>query len=310
MAHNIIQQPSPRFPQFDLSMLSHDRIAKHCVCCGSSHLKKSPAILMPFVAHRALGWEPVVIDESWRLKTIRNGHAYSICNSLWCSECGFLFLDIRFSDSEMNSLYHEYRGKEYNELRERYEPGYSSQNDSLNAGIPYISKIEEFLEPHLTFPLSILDWGGDTGKNTPFKNRNEVFDIYDISNKPVIEGANCISRKQAFSKKYSLVVCSNVLEHVPFPADLILDIKNTMDDSSILYVEVPYEEIMRTGEKNLHLKKKHWHEHINFYSEESLIRLLGNCGLETIATNKLRPTTEGKTVHLLQVACKLESKGA
>ena len=38
------------------------------------------------------------------LATIENGHAYSICNSVQCRTCGMLFLDIRFSDSELHRL--------------------------------------------------------------------------------------------------------------------------------------------------------------------------------------------------------------
>jgi hypothetical protein len=65
---------------------------------------------MPFVAHRVFGWEPVEITEDWGLKTINNGMAYSVRNSLLCDNCGHLFLDIRFNESEMNSLYEGYRG--------------------------------------------------------------------------------------------------------------------------------------------------------------------------------------------------------
>ncbi|NQW44872.1 MAG: hypothetical protein HQ462_05640, partial [Deltaproteobacteria bacterium] len=197
--------------------LKKERIATQCVCCRSANLKSSPAILMPFVAHRVFDWAPVIIDESWGLTTIKSGNAYSICKSLYCSDCEFLFLDIRFCDSELSRLYDDYRGEQYNTLRESYEPEYTLRNDNLNAGIEYIKDIESFLEPHLKFPLTILDWGGDTGKNTPFKNRNEMFDIYDISNKEVIKGAKIISKKEAFSKKYKLIVCSNVLEHIPYP---------------------------------------------------------------------------------------------
>jgi len=142
---------------------------------------------------------------------------------LYCGECGFLFLDIRFSESELSNLYHDYLGEEYNSLRESYEEGYSHRNDRLKAGIN--TNIEEFLQPHLSFPISILDWGGDTGKNTPFKNKNEALDIYDISKKDVIDGARIVSKSEAHSKKYKLVVCSNVLEHVPYPSDLLNDIK-------------------------------------------------------------------------------------
>jgi hypothetical protein len=290
-----------------LSHLKRDRISSQCVCCASENLKRSPAILMPFLSHRIFGWAPVTIDDSWGLSTIKNGHAYSICNSLLCSECGFLFLDIRFSDSELNSLYHDYRGEEYNNLREQYEPGYTLRNTNLNAGIGYIDEIESFLKPHVETPVRLLDWGGDTGKNTPFKTQAKVFDVYDISNKSVIDGARRVNKEEAFRNPYNLIICSNVLEHVPYPSDLLLDIKKIMQADSVLYLEVPMEAVIREHEIDPHLKKKHWHEHINFYSETSLRRLIEHTGLDVIDLYKLHITAEGKEACLFQVACRLKT---
>ena len=284
-----------------------ERTSSQCVCCGSDNLKSSPAILMPFVAHRVFDWAPVVVDESWGLETIKNGNAYSICNSLYCLDCRFLFLDIRFSKKELSRLYDDYRGPQYTSLRESYEPGYSLSNDNLNAGVDFIENVEKFLEAHLSFPLTILDWGGDTGKNTPFKNNNKVFDIYDISNKNVIDGAKIVNKDEAFSKKYKLIVCSNVLEHVPYPSDLLFDILNTMDKDSILYIEVPLEDIIFNNEKDSHLKKKHWHEHINFYSEKSLKRLVENVMLEIVDLRKLKVNTGASASYIFQVACRIKS---
>ncbi len=286
--------------------LKRERIATQCVCCGSKNLLSSPAILMPFVAHRAFGWEPVTVDESWGLLTIKNGHAYSICKSLYCGDCEFLFLDIRFSESELSNLYDDYRGAEYNSLRESYETGYTLRNDILNESISYNQDIEDFLKPHLIFPISILDWGGDTGKNTPFKNINEAFDIYDISNKDVIEGARKVSRSEAHSKKYKLIVCSNVLEHVPYPSDLLFDIKKSMNKESILYIEVPLENLVLNNKDDLHLLKKHWHEHINFYSEKSLYSLVLNIGLEVIDLKRLQTTSGAESLCFFQVACRIK----
>ena len=285
----------------------HERLASRCVCCGSRKLDKSPAILMPFVAHRVFGWEPVEITEDWGLKTINNGMAYSVCNSLLCDNCGHLFLDIRFNESEMNSLYEGYRGQEYTELRERYEAGYKERNDGLNSGIDYIPNIEEFLSPHLIFPISILDWGGDTGKNTPFQTSNKLLHVYDISNKPdMIDGAQKISKEIAADNHYDLIICSNVLEHTPFPIDIILSIKELMRPDTLLYVELPLENIIRKYSPKIGLsKKKHWHEHINFYSENSIMALLGNAGLSIIDFNLLEACAGSNTSWQYQIACKL-----
>lgn len=263
---------------------------------------------MPFVAHRTFGWEPVEITDDWGLRTIKNGMAYSICNSVQCSNCELLFLDIRFNENEMNSLYVGYREKQYTELREKYEPGYKEKNDGLNSGIHYIPDIEQFLSPHLTFPVSILDWGGDTGKNTPFKTCNTLLHVYDISSKPVIvNGAKNIDKLTAINTQYDLIVCSNVLEHVPYPTEIVLDIKNSMKRDTVLYIEIPQEDLIRTADTktDLHEKKKHWHEHINFYTEKSIEKLITRCGLSIIDFKQLEATAGGNSSYLYLIACRL-----
>lgn len=294
-------------PAFDFSQLRRERIASQCVCCGSRTLQAAPAILMPFVAHRTFGWAPTLIDESWGLNTVRQGMAYTVCRSLQCAECGLLFCDIRFSDDEMERLYHDYRGVEYNALRETYEPGYTLRNNALGQQIDYGGILTDFLAPLLPKgSLAVLDWGGDSGKNTPLRRRARQHDIYDISSRPVIDGARAVDRKQAMSGCYDLVVCSNVLEHAPYPSDLLLDIQKAMRPESMLYIEVPFEEIMRQYGKTSLAHKKHWHEHVNFFSPESLKTLLANAGLKIVALNADAYITIGfKSSYLMQVACKL-----
>jgi len=289
-------------------MAKRERIATRCVCCGSPRLDGSPAILMPFVAHRALGWEPVEITEEWGLKTIRKGMAYTVCRSLECRDCGHLFLDIRFDDDEMARLYGGYREAAYTELRERYEPGYQARNDELNAGAGYLHEVEAFLSGHLTMPTGILDWGGDTGKNTPFKSRASHLHIYDISEKEeILEGALKMGRTEASRHEYGLVVCSNVLEHVPYPRDVVLEMKAMMKAGTVLYIEVPQEGIVhasREGE-SLCARKKHWHEHVNFFTESSLRALVDGCGLEILDLEVLEAAIAECTSHHYMMACTL-----
>ena len=80
------------------------RIASQCIACASGLLERSPAILMPFVAHQVFGWTPVEITSDWGLRTIPAGMAYPLCNSVECQACGTLFLDIRFDEAEMEAL--------------------------------------------------------------------------------------------------------------------------------------------------------------------------------------------------------------
>jgi len=284
---------------------TRQRLASSCVCCGSADLAVSPAILMPFIADRAFGWRPVVIDDSWGLNTIQSGNAYSICKTMRCRRCEHLFCDIRFSEEEMENIYTGYREEAYVRLREFYEPGYRGRNDALTVAVSYKQQIEEFLSPFVSDPLTILDWGGDTGVNTPFEKRRANLDIFDISGKAVGGDARVVTREQATSSKYGLIVCSQILEHIPCPSDVLLTVRQAMDAESILYIEVPFEEVMRMDLKDREKVKRHWHEHINFYSMQSLQSLLHNCSLKILANNVLVTEVGGAAVHILQVACRL-----
>ena len=260
---------------------------------------------MPFVAHRVFGYKPFKIDDSFGLKNIKNGYAYSVCNSVLCEKCKFLFLDIRFSEYELEKLYKNYRDEEYTQLRNSYEPGYFLRNESLKKGITYIDQIEKLLTPFLHFPISILDWGGDTGVNTPFnKQKNNNLDIFDISNKNCLQYGNSVNKEIAQSKNYDLIICSNVLEHVSYPSSILNDIYKTMDRCSILYIEVPFENIMSMDNIKLPESKKHWHEHINFFSETSLRVLVQNAGLSIIKLNILEGTAGGNSNQIFQLVCK------
>jgi hypothetical protein len=283
-----------------------ERIASSCVCCNSLNILKSPAILMPFLSDRIFDWKPVKISNDWDLKTIENGIAYCICNSLQCQNCGHLFLDIRFSDNELKKLYDNYRGHKYVQLREKYEPGYIKRNEILNTAVPYLKEIERFLLNYVTTPVSILDWGGDTGRNTPFQKCNNILHVYDISNKATIKGVEKVNIETTINTTYDLIVCSNVLEHVPYPSEVVLEIKNAMSKGTILYIEVPHEDIIRISgiKKDAYKVKRHWHEHVNFYTVESIKELVIGCGLEVVALQQIEDTAGGNSSHIFQLACK------
>lgn len=292
----------------NINKLQKERVARRCICCDGVNILKSPAVLMPFVSDRALGYAPVEIDDSWGLSTIPNGFAYSICNTLACSDCGFLFLDIRFSDAEMTSLYRNYRGDEYTELREQYEPGYRERNRALNVGVTFIEAVEDFLRPHLDTSIRILDWGGDTGINSPFARERSQLHIYDISNKPVIEGASVVDLNTARQNDYSLIVCSQVLEHVPYPDELLLEVSSVMSADSVLYIELPVEKLILEGGEvqSLVSKKRHWHEHINFYTENSLKQLLDRCDMTILELKITKVQHHSSEIFIYQIACKLK----
>lgn len=286
--------------------MPRERIARQCICCGGDALKKSPAVLMPFIAKRVFDHEPLLITPELGLRDLQSGIAYSVCNTMQCQSCGALFLDIRFSNMEMASLYAGYRNEEYTRLRDLYEPGYSKLSESYSERHQYIAEIEKFLTPHLPDTPMILDWGGDTGINTPLIHSARTVHIYDISNKPTLEGTHAVSLEAARQAKYDLIVCSQVLEHVPYPQDILSEIVTVMGHDTLLYVEVPYEELMRTnaGSRDIHYKKHHWHEHINFFSTESLEALLAQEQLQLMEMRTHMISLGWRDSCLISVLCR------
>ncbi len=283
-----------------------DRIATQCICCGGNELTKSPAVLMPFIAKRVFGYDPVLISPDWGLRDLQCGIAYSVCNSLQCSNCGVLFLDMRFTDREMASLYAGYRDEEYTQLRDHFEPGYRKVNESFSDRGNYISVIENFLRPRIPPTPALLDWGGDTGVNTPLKKEARTVHVYDISKKPVMAGVQSVDLQAIRRSKYDVIVCSQVLEHVPYPQDILKEIVSVMDMETILYLEVPYEELMRVnpGATDIVSSKHHWHEHINFFSEKSLVVLLKVVGLQLVEMQAIPISLGWRDACVIAMLCK------
>ena len=262
------------------------KIAKRCGCCDGGALARTPAVLAPFIASRVFDWEPTEITADWGLRDIRQGNAYTVCNTLECVDCGFVFLDMRFDDEEMAALYKGYRDAGYCALRDRFEPGYAARNNTFGAQAEYIPKVEAFLAPYMPAAPRILDFGGDTGMNTPLQGRAAAFHIHDISDVAPVKGATRVSYEEARARAYDLIVSIQVLEHVADPRAHIREIAGLMKPETLLYLELPFEEMMRTDGGNMSRgsRKRHWHEHINFFSEKALHRLLADSSLEIVAS--------------------------
>lgn len=258
------------------------KIARRCIYCDHDAPDSSPAIVMPFVAHRALGYAPVEITRDWGLRDVPVGQCQTRCNTLHCPRCGGLFMDLRFGEPEMADLYADYRGPAYTTLREHYEPGYGQRNEALGP-LSHTAAVENLLRGKLPERPRILDWGGDDGRNTPFRSTAACCHIVDISGKESLPGTQALTPGAALAGDYDLVVLSHVLEHLPAPFSLLQEIAPLLHRGARLYIEVPYERLMselaRTDAGPLWQSKRHWHEHINFFSKAALEALVARAGL-------------------------------
>lgn len=148
--------------------------------------------------------------------------------------------------------------------------------------------------------------GGDTGINTPFKGRLEVHHVYDISNKGTVSGASFVTKEDIAENCYDLITVMHVLEHVPYPNELLNNIVTYMDAHTKLYIEVPYETVFREAvsmKRSPYQLKRHWHEHINFFTKESIEQLIKSCGLKLIDFSVIPVSCGDQNAYVYSALC-------
>ena len=274
----------------------YQHVATNCPCCNGVNISRSPAILSPFMAKKIFNWDVIKINDSWGLRDIDNGTAYPLCSSLQCQDCTFLFLDIRFTNDELSNYYSDYQSEEFFSMREEYEPSFASRRQNFVPGSGDISDVfshmdvvEKFLSNYITKTDKILDWGGKDGLNTPFKDSCLLHHVVDFNSNNYSNGLG-IDLSDAKNNNYDLIVFRHILEHCSYPFLLLEHARSFLTESSIIYVEVPYESIVRKNpnNKSLHKKKKLWHEHINFFNPQSIEALIQHSGFKILGTKQFR----------------------
>lgn len=149
----------------------------------------------------------------------------------------------------------------------------------------------------------ILDYGGDRGDLVlGLFGGAEPF-VYDISGIPPAPGVTSTADPAACAP--DLIINSNVLEHVGFPRYLVNEILQATPKSGLVFLEVPCEfpfGLTRLARRIAQIGimavtrpaiARHvvcpagrymMHEHINYFTEQSLTRLFRACGGTLIAS--------------------------
>jgi hypothetical protein len=265
-----------------------------CVVCGGALGSSRRGVVTPFVAQRI--WQ-------------RSAFPIELAS---CTDCGFAFFNPRLEPGEEALLYRGYRGEEYQKSRQSFEPWYSEQlNASIGAPGAWrhrIGLLQQLFHQRLkldgrTFG-NVLDFGGDHGELiaelVPASRRF----VYEISGVPPVAGVESLhSLEECRRYRFDLIVTSNVLEHVGAPRELVGQIASIATPGTLVFNEVPLEsvtdwrsrlkravqvgwlaarrpaiavKIMRPGIFNL------MHEHVNYFSERSLNRLMEACGFQIL----------------------------
>jgi hypothetical protein len=262
-----------------------------CVICDGPIRKLKPALIAPFIAWRIWNRDPFCI------------------HLVQCQSCGFVFYNPRPDDAELAREYIGYRSPEYLQMRRSFEPWYTARfNADLASPAHYQSrraKLAPIFQQHLRHRAihRVLDHGGDHGDLMLGLFGDAQLFLYDISGAAPAPGVTAVS--DPASCRPDLILNSNVIEHVGFPRTLVRHIFDAAPPGSLVFLETPCENalglrrilrrlaqipfmIAATPRLARHILQTAtlymMHEHINYYTEQSITTLVQNCGGRVIAS--------------------------
>jgi hypothetical protein len=194
-------------------------------------------------------------------------------------------------------------------MRHSFEPWYTEKfNTDLASPASYErrrSKLAPILRTHIGNRKinRILDHGGDRGDLVLGLFNGAIPYVYDISG--VKSAPGVISTNDPAACNADLIMNSNVLEHVGFPAQIVSGILKASPRGGLVFLEVPCEipfgfsriarRIAQLGIMTItrpffarHVLRPAslymMHEHINYYTEKTLIALTRSCGGSVVAS--------------------------
>jgi hypothetical protein len=266
------------------------KVSKCVICDGAIHGLKR-ALVAPFLATRIWDRTPFCVD------------------LVQCELCGFLFYNPRLDDADLHRLYSNYRAEEYQRTRQASEPWYTSTfNTDLASPSSYTTRRAR-LAPILKRQVGerkinrILDYGGDRGDLVAGLFEGAHAFVYDISQIPAASGVTSTSDPAAC--KADLIINSNVLEHVGFPRLVVSAMFQAAPEGGLVFIEVPCESplgvdrlarriaqigvmsVLRPSLARFLVRPASlymMHEHINYFTEQTLTTLLRNCGAIVLAS--------------------------
>lgn len=280
--------------------------ATQCVICGGAIRRRKGALIAPFLARRIWNREAFCVELAE------------------CMVCGFQFYNPRLEDAELGALYRGYRSPEYQRMRQASEPWYTQKfNEELASAASYERRraaVRAILHEHLGEQRieRILDYGGDRGDLVAGLLESAEAFVYDISGIAAAAGVTAVDDPAACQA--DLMVNSNVLEHVGNPLALVKTMLCACPAEGVLFLEVPSESpfgamrMLRRVAQVVWMTAAHpglaWqvvrpeslymmHEHVNYFTEETLAGLMRAAGGAVMASGMYCSTGQAGRADLV-----------
>jgi hypothetical protein len=295
----------------------------NCLICGSSNIETIDTIVSDFVMAR--------INDKFKTG---NNYKTKLC---FCRDCTFAFYDYRFDKEEEYKLYKNYRDVVYQKTREFYECWYTKKvNEILNSDEIELkdqqNQILAMLFNYTDKEIKVaLDYGGNEGKTFVDEIGTVNKYVFDISGVEPISGVVKISNQLDLKRyKYDFIMSNMLFEHLSYPLIEMKQLWNLGDKDTLFYIEVPSENPFIKGNKfslskNIKLAinpsydfiklVKYYiktikgpfmpmKEHINFFTEKSLKKMLEISQFKEIAICETKRNSKLGTGAALSVLFK------
>lgn len=285
------------------------RARLQCPACSGTNLKfQCYAVVSPWVRQLS-------------------GINYGLSKYLSCKSCNSAFFNVEYSETTMSALYSDYRGEDYFRTRNSWEPSYSKElNQDLTGSETWLKNRQTQILDALYLSKidvktieSVIDFGGGHGGvMPPFKKRFLIEKNKNLKTASDITVLASVDEAREIS--FDLLMCCGVLEHVNNPADLLQEIshigckwylfevpkglpKKRKGPGSFRVVLVlaaslkPLWRLLQKLERRISHSRRHLFplrcsEHLQFFTELGLSRLLTRSGYDVVATIDSKPNED------------------
>ena len=193
-----------------------------------------------------------------------------------CSECRHQFIDGYFTNDALGII--------FSKTHENQKVGYQIEGQRIVS-----AKMVEKVLPYKSAG-SWLDVGFGNG-SLLFTAQEFGFETIGVdlrkdsvnAMKQLGFEAHCqLVENVEFNNALSVVSMMDVLEHIPYPKDVLIQINSKMEDDGVLLISMPNTEniiwkLMTEQSKNPYLGEL---EHYHNFSRTRLVELLGECGFD------------------------------
>lgn len=201
-----------------------------------------------------------------------------------CDNCGFAYADVASSQSNYDKYYADHNAySKVDDLR------YGSDNYEKEE--VYFCRLKDYLKPE----SHILDLGCGSGKFVVYLNHKGWVNSYglDPSFNSVerlikqglhgIQGSICEEISKEKQQQFDVVCCNGVLEHIYDVKMASRTISDYLKENGVAFIAVPAVEGF--GERYAQLPNYFNQEHINYFSLNTLDRLMASVGLRRVSSD-------------------------